>query len=44
MRVIETARSTNYIINEVQKEVDKCVLLCANCHAEEHDRLEKEGH
>ena len=29
---------------DLKIEVDKCILLCANCHAEEHDRLEKEGH
>lgn len=25
-------------------EVDKCILLCSNCHAEEHERLERLGY
>tara|TARA_B110000908_G_C9806135_1_gene250802 strand:- start:20 stop:415 length:396 start_codon:yes stop_codon:yes gene_type:complete len=24
-------------------EIDKCVLLCANCHAEEHERIRRVG-
>ena len=25
-------------------EVDKCILLCSNCHAEEHQRLYEAGY
>jgi len=27
----------------MKKEVDKCVLVCANCHAEIHDELRECG-
>lgn len=26
--------------NKVKKELDKCILLCANCHREVHSRLQ----
>ena len=28
-----------YKLSRLFAEVDKCVLLCANCHREEHDKL-----
>lgn len=27
----------------VKIELDKCILLCSNCHAEEHEKLFVEG-
>lgn len=32
----------NYPLDKFQKEIDKCVVLCANCHKEFHT-FEREG-
>lgn len=32
-----------YKISRLYAEVDKCILLCANCHREEHARLRMEA-
>ena len=31
-------------IQTLKDEVDKCILLCSNCHAEEHQRLYEAGY
>ncbi len=28
---------------KIEKEIEKCTLLCANCHREEHERLDNGG-
>ena len=33
---IATVRNLN---EKVYKELDKCVLICSNCHREEHEKL-----
>ena len=30
-------------VSSLKEEVDKCILLCSNCHAEEHQRLYEAG-
>ena len=41
-RKLMATRSAN--IELLKKELDKCDLLCANCHAEEHERLQENDH
>ena len=31
--------ATFHSLKDYEKEVDKCQLLCSNCHAEEHEKL-----
>ena len=31
--------SKSYSISKLKKEVDKCILVCSNCHSEIHDKL-----
>lgn len=39
-----SVRSLSRDIDLLREEMKKCILLCANCHAEEHDRLFNEGY
>lgn len=37
---IQERRSSN--LGKIKSELDKCLLLCKNCHYEEHERLDHE--
>ena len=36
-----TISGKSYGVERLKKEVDKCVLVCANCHIEIHEELKK---
>lgn len=38
------SRCLSKSVSSLKKEVDKCILLCSNCHAEEHERLYEQGY
>lgn len=31
-------------LEKMKKEVDKCILVCSNCHGEIHEEIDKNGH
>lgn len=36
-------RGTHAKLSNIKKEIEKCILLCSNCHREEHNPLMKMG-
>lgn len=36
-------RDTKYTLDMVKLEINKCVVLCSNCHREEHYKITPEG-
>ena len=39
-----TISAKSYAFERLKKEVDKCVLLCSNCHIEVHEEIKKTGY
>jgi hypothetical protein len=37
-----SAKGNTHSLTELKLEVDKCLLLCNNCHAETHEQTDKE--
>jgi 5-methylcytosine-specific restriction endonuclease McrA len=37
----EIGNLVKYSWDKLKAELDKCILLCSNCHREEHERLNK---
>lgn len=38
------SKNINKSIDKLKQEVDKCILVCSNCHAEIHDELYLQGY
>ena len=43
MKDFGISKRINRNIDELKAEVDKCILLCSNCHAEVHQELYEQG-
>ena len=41
-QLITMAQSDSKLLNVVREEIEKCGLLCSNCHSELHAKLEKD--
>lgn len=39
---IQISMSKNNAWEKIEKELEKCILVCSNCHAEIHEEIEKE--
>lgn len=35
-----TISGKSYSFERLKREVDKCILVCSNCHAEIHENIE----
>lgn len=43
MKDFGISKHINRNIDDLKAEVDKCILLCSNCHAEVHQELYEQG-
>ena len=39
-----TISAKSYSFERLKKEVDKCVMLCSNCHIEVHEEIRINGY
>lgn len=38
-----TISNKNYSFDKMMKEIDKCILVCANCHQEIHEKIDNDN-